>query len=75
MLRAGISLQAAADFQAVDRRQQQVEQDQVRHVAARGGQRLFARRNAHDAIALLVEVVADQFEKVLLVVDHKHSLS
>ena len=49
--------------------------NQVGHIALGGGQGFFARRHADNAVAFLVQVVADKFEKILLVVDNKHSLS
>ena len=75
MLRARIGLQTSADFQPVDGRQQQIEQDQIGHIAVAAAQRLFAGRNADNSEAFLVQVVADQLEKILLVVDNKHSFS
>ncbi len=75
VLRTRIGLQTPADFQPVDGRQQQIEQDQIGHVPPRRRERLFAGRDANDSEAFLVQVVADELEKILLVVDNKHSFS
>ena len=71
----GVALEPTADLEPVDHRQHQVEHDQVGRLAANHFERLVAGGHAADAVALLGEVVADEFEKILLVVHHKHMVA
>ena len=68
MAGAAVGLQQAADFQAIDRRQEKVEHDQIGQMLAGRRQRFFAGRDALHPIAFLGQVVVDQLQQVFLVV-------
>ena len=66
--------QLAADFEAVHLRQHQIQHHQVRIVAVELDERLLAVARGHDRIALLLEVQAQQFHDVALVVHDEDRL-
>ena len=71
---AGSALESAADLEAIDPGEHQVEHDEVGQTTARRRQGFFAATDAGDGEALLLEVVLDQSQDVALVVDDQDVL-
>ena len=69
-----VGLQLAADAQPVEAGQHEVEDDQVRRLCVDGRQGVFARGHARHLIALLQQVVADQFPDVLFILYDQNRL-
>ena len=68
MCRVAGSAEPPAHLQAVDPREHQVEDDQIRQTGARRRDSFLAAGDAGHGEALLLEVVLDQLQDVALVV-------
>ena len=70
----GVALQPAAYLEAVHGRQHEVEHDEIRGLPPCRLEGVFTGGDALDLVALLREVVADQFEQIFLVIDDEDPL-
>ena len=70
-----VVLKPPAHFEPVHARQHQVEHDDIGQPGPRGKQGLLARGHHGHVVALLLQVVLDEFQDVPLIVDDEYVLS
>ena len=72
---AGLATQDAADLEAVDHRQHEVQQHEVGAFLARDGQSLVAIGSRYDAVALALEVVPQGGDQRRLIINKQDGFS